>query len=392
MKIPKKYKKQIKDNVSTSKSVEPEEVKEERYYCTRAFDHAQILDNGNISPCCPPWVNHYTLGNINDKNYEEIWNGEAAQNFRESILDGSFKYCSRKSCPHLQEKSYSVMKLSDLADKASREKGQWKEIYLDIKGKKTILSHSPYEVQFCNDRSCNLSCPSCRRELIMVKGKQKEKQIRTQEKFKNTFLKDVYNMVITGSGDAFASPVFRKLLMTLKEDDCPKLNSICLLTNGLLVKKHWNILSNYVLQNLTCISVSVDASNKEIYEINRRGGDWEQLKENLVFIKNKRQQITNFHDYAISFVVQQNNYNQILDFARMAIDYGCDRVSFQRIEPDFIRDLSEDWEEEWKEKAIQLTTHTEHENFLDILNSEEWSEICKDIKVEFGALADMKNR
>ena len=49
-----------------------------KIYCTRAFDHVQLLDNGEMTPCCPPWVDHYSIGNINKQSYEEIWNGEKA--------------------------------------------------------------------------------------------------------------------------------------------------------------------------------------------------------------------------------------------------------------------------------------------------------------------------
>ena len=73
-------------------------IPEKRYYCTKPFEQIQLLENGNMIPCCPPWINHYTIGNINEGSYEEIWNGEKAQEFRKSILDGSFRYCNEKSC------------------------------------------------------------------------------------------------------------------------------------------------------------------------------------------------------------------------------------------------------------------------------------------------------
>ena len=62
-----------------------------KYYCTRAFGHMQLMDNGNVLPCCPAWVNHYTIGNLKEQSAEEVWNGEKARDFRKSILDGSFK-------------------------------------------------------------------------------------------------------------------------------------------------------------------------------------------------------------------------------------------------------------------------------------------------------------
>ena len=65
----------------------------ERHYCTRPFEFFETYDDGSIGFCCPSWYNNYEIGNINDNSIEEVWNGEAAQELRRSILDGSFRYC-----------------------------------------------------------------------------------------------------------------------------------------------------------------------------------------------------------------------------------------------------------------------------------------------------------
>ena len=64
--------------------------------------------NGDVYPCCPGWLKDdtnpagYDFGNIYKDKWKDIWNGEKAQEFRKSILDGSFKYCNENLCPHLQ--------------------------------------------------------------------------------------------------------------------------------------------------------------------------------------------------------------------------------------------------------------------------------------------------
>ena len=52
-------------------------IPEKRYYCTKPFEQIQLLENGNMIPCCPPWINHYTIGNIsvaikNKSNWSKV--------------------------------------------------------------------------------------------------------------------------------------------------------------------------------------------------------------------------------------------------------------------------------------------------------------------------------
>ena len=72
------------------------------YICIRPFSEAQIMANGDVLGCCPSWVNNYKLGNLKKKSLKEIWNDKPAQEFRKSILDGSFRFCNENSCPLLQ--------------------------------------------------------------------------------------------------------------------------------------------------------------------------------------------------------------------------------------------------------------------------------------------------
>tara|TARA_R110000824_G_scaffold211640_2_gene397553 strand:+ start:49 stop:1158 length:1110 start_codon:yes stop_codon:yes gene_type:complete len=355
-----------------------------KYYCKRAFDHAQMMDNGEIIPCCPPWVDHYSYGNINDGSYEEIWNSEKAQAFRESILDGSYRFCNENSCPYLTAKIDPVVPIENLTA----------EIQKDVIHKKTILDHGPFEVQFCYDRSCNLSCPSCRREVIVVSGKRKEEILEIQEKFKSGFLKNAKTFVITGSGDAFASPVFRKFLQTLQKSDAPELEDIVILTNGLFLPKYWDTLSSFAIEKITTISVSIDASKEETYNINRRGGDWEELLDSLRFISNLSP------TFSASFVVQENNFVEMRPFVQMCMDYSVDHIQFQIIEPDFIRDLGyNDYLDEWINKAVHEKSHPKHNDLLKIIKDEFFDPYIsnsvrgndKELTIDMGPLYNLRN-
>jgi len=337
------------------------DLPEKRYYCTKPFEQVQLLENGNMIPCCPPWVNHYDIGNINEGSYEEIWNGEKAQEFRKSIIDGSFKYCNEKSCPHLAYKTGCVVsedKLHTINHDIIRD---------DILNKKTILDHGPTEVQFCHDRSCNLSCPSCRRKIIMISGEKKRKTLEMQDKLQAHYLHDAKHLVITGSGDAFGSYIFRTFLQTVVSEQAPNLEFIEILTNGLLLKRYWHTLSPFAREKISRIMISIDAATEGTYLFNRRGGDWNLLHENLKFAQHL-QSTKQIHSFGCNMVVQNNNYREIKDFVKMCESYDAHCVELQIIEPDFIRDLNhQDYFQEWFSKAVHEKRHKNHNDLLTVI-------------------------
>lgn len=52
--------------------------------------------DGEVRMC--GWTN-YCIGKLTDFGMEELWHGERAEEFRRSMLDGSYRYCSNK-CPY----------------------------------------------------------------------------------------------------------------------------------------------------------------------------------------------------------------------------------------------------------------------------------------------------
>lgn len=348
------------------------------YICIRPFSEAQIMTNGDVLSCCPAWVNNYKIGNLHKKTLKEIWNDKPAQEFRKSILDGSFRYCNENSCPLLQSKTVDVHKKSDFINNI------YNEVANDIKKEKIILDHDPLHYQLAYDRSCNLSCPSCRSELIYAVGKERDDINNFQtEILKN--LKTSKRLTVTPSGDPFASITFRNFLINLKYEDAPNLHGITLLTNGILLKKHWYDLSDFVRSKIDCISVSIDATTPDVYHKVRRGSNFNTLLENLEFIRD----VVKVKHYAISTVIQKDNYHQLLDFISFAKQFRCNRVQYQIFEPDFRIWGERSYIEEWKDKAIQEKTHPLHSDFKKYVDEIQLN--GHNIDIDFGPLLNLKN-
>src|SRR5262249_22737123 len=141
-----------------------------------------------------------------------------------SVHDGSFSFCNKQRCPFLQTVSGPVKRREDVNDP---------EMLAHMQGRHTVLDHGPRDINCTYDRSCNLSCPSCR-SAIIVEVDAKDEILAIQQKLNDEALKDAHVLSITGSGDPFGSPFFRKWLQTMKPEDMPALQRIHLHTNAQL--------------------------------------------------------------------------------------------------------------------------------------------------------------
>jgi hypothetical protein len=114
----------------------------------------------------------------------------------------------------------------------------------------------------------------------------------------------------------------------------PNTKNLHLHTNGVgWTEKIWNMLSNLHSIPRITTEISIDAATEDTYHQIRVGGIWKVLQENLHFIFTK---IPNLEFVRMTFVVQNNNYMEMVDFIKMA-DYfqklnGMNTaVSFQHI-------------------------------------------------------------
>ena len=278
------------------------------------------IQEANIYNCCPSWVNHNKIGDTNsDLNIDDVWNGALSQEFRKSILDGSFRLCNRELCPLIKNGSLPLRE-----DVLAGEIGEY---YSTILNYNLVHADKPHTINLCYDRSCNLRCPSCRSNFIYYNEKLHKKKFDRLTAINEAILAYVHSSTkpielnITGSGDPFGSKNFFNLLKSLNCQRNPKLR-LTLQTNGVLFdRQRWSQLENlHAFRNISTI-ISLDAGTKEAYDKTRVGGDWEKVNENLVFIKELLDQ--GYLNYVrLDMVVQNNNYKTIPEFVDIARKFG----------------------------------------------------------------------
>jgi sulfatase maturation enzyme AslB (radical SAM superfamily) len=298
--------------------------------CPLPFDTVLIDKQGSCYLCeCTAWLPQ-SVGNLNTQSLTEILHNDMAHTLQSSIIDGSYRYCNNKQCAYL----------------------------LDYKGtdpwSNTVPDNRIKHIRLAIDDSCNLSCPSCRKQKIFLKGgKMFDLRLRMVDKIID-FLKDQTHTIqvhIGSDGDPFASLIYRRFMM--KTQGMKHLR-YSIQTNGLLLKKNFHKFK-HITDNLNRIGISIDGATKHTYEKLRRGGVFEMLLENLEFLKS----IKTFHIH-LHFVVQKENYQEIEQLIELGIKYGVDKIFLDRIT---------DWNTmiNFKEHAVADSDHPQNRALKKII-------------------------
>ena len=340
-------------HVDTSGSLNP--VSETQgLFCPNPFTQLDVYEGGKAYSCCSSWL-PTPLGSLRHESLDAVWNSPASQAIRESIHDGSFRYCNHQVCPAIQGGT-----LPTLAE--ARQNPRYRDI---IEHRRLRIEDRPVFINLCNDASCNLYCPSCRRgRVIHAKGPEYEKRqhlqdLITQQLFSEPTDRD-FCLNITGSGDPFASPVFRNFLFNLEGRDFPNLK-IQLQTNGvLLTPSNWRRMRR-IHRNIQIILVSFDAATETTYKTTRAGGNWKILLENVRRLGRLRQS-GELRFLRLDFVVQQANFREMGAFVQLARELGADRAAFS-----MVLDWGTWTREQYRHQCVWKTDHPEFEDFMQAL-------------------------
>ena len=325
------------------------------YVCAVPFTSLEIMDKQRHL-CCSSWLLNPLPENSSVK---DAWFSKEANDVRDSMLDGSFRHCSKTQCPVLNQliTKGPVGKINPIYRKDT--------LPLNLRNKVESYKNDilyPSIVQFSFDRSCNLKCPSCRVSIITASSEKiKEVELTIQE-IEDTFGKYIETIYITGSGDPFISVGFRNFMHNLDDSKWPKLKNIHLHTNATKWNpKLWEYIKNAHKYIRSC-EISIDAATKDTYENKTRiGGNWDELMENLQFIST----LPKLKRIKTSFVVQQSNYSEMKDFYDMMI-----KIFKHKAEVFFgkINNWGTFTNEVFLTHKIWDEAHPEHQLFVDEVN------------------------
>jgi sulfatase maturation enzyme AslB (radical SAM superfamily) len=319
------------------------------YVCLQPFNFSEIFEHGTFM-CCPDWL-PVNLGVPND--IEANWNSDKAKEVRESIIDGSYKFCNEDRCPKLRGlkdgKSGGFITKKEFLD--NREKYEQK---------------TPESIKLNFDRSCNLKCPSCRLDFIAFKGEDRKKTEAMMKQVEDQLAQGLTHIECTGTGDPFFSVTFRKWMMRFDPKDYPKVESIHLHTNGTL----WNPSNWERMEGMhpfvKSAEISIDAATKDTYENKTRiGGKWDDLIANLEYIAT----LPVLEKVVCSYVVQKDNYKEMPRFYDLIKNIFKDSGKQWTVQFTRVVNWGTFTEEEYKDVNVGDPEHPEYNELVDIFKT-----------------------
>ena len=317
-------------------------------YCPKLFEWFEVDPVGNVRLCCSSWLPQ-PIGNLLDNTLEEIWNSDRAIELRNQVFTGDWKYCDHELCPVINSDT-----LPDINDEHHTS---------------PYVEGFPKIINFCNDSSCNLMCPSCRNEkILLTSGPQYEKSKLINDRIcEGLFSRPTdqyFAIFVTGAGDPFASKIFREMLQNIDGSMFPRLE-VNLQTNGtMMTPKMWQSLHK-IHDRIKFCRISLDAGCKDTYENKvRLNGNWDLLLENCKYLDSQvpdSKQLKVMFD----FVVQYDNYKEMKDYVTLCLNTF---KNIYRIHISLITDWGTWPSEIYKQKCIWSDSHPEYQQFLSELN------------------------
>jgi len=353
------------------------------FICPNPFLYAELGLNGEVSCCC---YLPFSLGNMNTETINEIWNSDAAQELRRSMLSGEFCYCDKSRCAAMQEAvlpikkdcfryqtPYELVRRSQVDNDLLRDA---------LAAGGMVRGAGPEIISFEDDPSCNLSCPSCRRTVSVLTQEQSLERAALDVKLLDAVGPRVRELWFSGAGDPLASKAYREIFKNYDFNRFPQIR-FRLDTNGMLFNEHsWNTDLAKIKHRIKLIAVSVDAATEKTYEEIRRGGNFRTLIENLRFIAclpERKRGVA----FVIRMIVQQKNYREMKQFVELGRSLAVDGVVFS---------VMQNWgtftDQEYQEQAVHLPSHPENKELCSILSDP----VFKDPLVNLGNLIELYNR
>ncbi len=350
--------------------------------CLQPFTNVDIHSHGGVRCCSESWM-RTEIGNIHNSSLDEIWNGERIQDIRRSIIEGTYEYCDWHQCPFYSNEEHYLFTIEEIKD-PSKVKGVRKDRLnkhsnwlLPIINGQVQVDINPANYNFAYDESCNLACPSCRKETIgYVKGKEydtrKEIHDEVLKYIESTGFDNVGRINISGSGEPFSSKIFRDFLYTFDGSERPNLD-INIQSNGVLLnEKSWQKMKK-IQGNINEVLISIDAATRETYEVVRVNGDFDDLMSNLQFLSGLYNE-GKIRRFMLAFVVQQKNYREMKGAIEITKNLGAERIVFN---------LLNDWEtwskEDYENNAIWKSFHPEFQDFIGALKDPMFSDPVVDL-------------
>ena len=285
--------------------------------CNRGLNFVQVLGNGDVRLCA--WNYDNVIGNLLEQDFYDIYHSERAKEIRESLINGTYRYCPVDRCPFLANGTMSE-----------------EQVELDE------IPDYPDELYLAYDRTCNYRCTSCI-NCNPVPETYKN-NIAVIEKKLEPVLKKIRKIGANGEGELFASPSILKLLRNWKPEAPANEISVSLETNGsLFTPENWEKISNLGQYHLK-VNITIMSFDEGTYQfLSGTKLPVANLEKNLLFVKSLREQGV-INELELATVMQEYNFREMPTLVRRCIEeFGADVVRVRPYQQWGAQDAAMEW-------------------------------------------------
>ena len=319
-----------------------------QFVCPLPFEHFEISPSGEVLVCCGHWL-PTSIGNFMKGPIDGILNSAKARQIRESMTDGSYKYCNHLDCgAMIQGTLPTAEELNNPATRQAVADADYRMNGVDF-------------LTFGFDQTCNLSCPSCRTHRIVEKTSESIEKARAVEEKLVDLLPTVKVLHINPAGELFGSKPSRKLLEMIDDERCPQL-VLDIISNGtLFTEEEWNKFPG-IHRKVRSVRISIDAAHPATFEKLRRLGRYEPFVENMRFLSRLRAGGI-IPQLKFSFTYQLDNFREMPEFVEFCASMNADFAIFERLQN--IAFSAKDY----RAKAVHYPEHPQYAEFLEIISN-----------------------
>ena len=317
-----------------------------QFVCSQPFERFDIGPDGNVLVCCGHWL-PTSIGNFMTQPVDAVLNSPIAQKIRQSVTDGSYKYCNHLECGTMAQES--LARRDAIPHARTREAVASGDFRLE----------GVDEVMFAFDQTCNLSCPSCRTHVITEKTSQSIEKAQAVEEKLLPLLPTLRVLNLNPAGELFGSRPSRKLLGLINEERCPDL-LLDIISNGTLFSEdEWNKFPG-IHGKIRSVRISTDAACKETFETLRRLGKYDVFCANMRFLRGLRDRGV-IPWFKLSFTYQLGNFREMREFVAFCDEMHADFAIFERLQNIAFT------AEEYRLNAVHHPDHPSHAEFIEII-------------------------
>lgn len=288
--------------------------------------------NGEVRMC--GWT-RYVLGSLLEHSIEELWRGDKAEEFRKTLLDGSYLYCDKKECPYCANENVQ-------------------EICVEYN-----VPDYPKYLSLSYEEQCNYQCVFCRNEHYIPTEKEKD-NIKIIENEIDKFVDQLDTLSTNGVGEVFCSPSAMNYLSNVTNPNM----RVSVESNGSLFnKRNWKKIENLKNNDLT-VAITVHSFQEKTYQyLSGTTMPMQNIIDNLYFVKSLRDK-GEINRFELATVICEKNFREIPEFVQFALDnFNPDSIRLRFFKPYGVQDRSTEWFLD-----VRNPYHPSYNEFVEVMN------------------------